>query len=141
MNVFTLWENDLFEVSTPKNPHVPYAEGPHVIVAPKQEIPNAWTDIELSAAMFRLASQVCQVMAKIQLAPWFNIQANGNWGLLPGSQPFFHVHIYGRNKTSRWGKPILLPEVPKTYQNEPMPETDRKTLSQALKSSLTDSAH
>ncbi len=139
MNTFTLWENDLFTISTPKNPHLPYAEGPQIIVAPKEEVPNAWTDVDLSAAAFRLASQVCQIMAKIHFAPWFNIQANGNWGLLPGEKPFFHVHVYGRNKTDRWGKPLLLPTLPKIYQNEPMPENDRKTLSEAFTLSLTDS--
>jgi diadenosine tetraphosphate (Ap4A) HIT family hydrolase len=136
MNTFILWENNLFTVSTPKNPHVPYAEGPHIIVFPKEETPNAWTNIELSAATFRLASQLCQIMEKIQFAPWFNIQANGNWGLLPGEQPVFHVHVYGRNKTSMWGKPILIPVAPNTYQNEPMPESDRGILIEAFKSSL-----
>ncbi len=139
MNIFILWENDVFEVSTPKNPHLPYIEGPHIIVAPKKEISNAWTDIELSTATFRLASRVCQILEKIQFAPWFNIQANGNWGLLPGEKPIFHVHIYGRNKTAMWGKPIILPTLPKTYQNEPMPESDRNTLIEAFKSSLIDS--
>lgn len=138
MSTFTLWENDAFSISTPKNPHLPYIEGAHIIVSPKREAPNAWTDLELSATTFRLASQACQVMEKMQFAPWFNIQANGNWGLLPGGQPFFHVHIYSRNKTSTWGKPVVLPEAPGTYQNDPMPEGDRTALSQAFKSALGD---
>lgn len=78
-------------------------------------------------------------METIRFAPWFNIQANGNWGLLPGAQPFFHPHVYGRNKTERWGKPILLPEAPGTYQHESMPESDRALLAEAFTSSLTDS--
>lgn len=139
MNIFILWESDLFTIGTPKNPHVPYVEGPHIIVIPKKETPNAWADIELAAATFRLASQVCQIMEKIEFAPWFNIQANGNWGLLPGEEPSFHVYIYGRNKTQMWGKPIVLPIAPKTYQNEPMPEGDRNILTEAFKSSLANS--
>jgi len=138
MNTFLLWENSEFEVVTPKNPHVPYVQGLHIIVAPKREVPNAWTNITLSADTFGLAAQVCQILEKIQFAPWFNIQANGNWGLLPGGKPFFHVHIYGRNKTDTWGKPITLPMLPKTYQNEPMPESDRNTLIEVFKSSITD---
>ena len=138
MNIFVLWENDSFQISTPKNPHLPYGQGPQIIVIPKKETPNAWTDIELSVATFRLASRVCQIMEKIQFAPWFNIQANGNWGLLPGKKPFFHVHIYGRNKTEMWGKPLVLPIAPKTYQNEPMPESDRNILIEAFKSPLAD---
>jgi diadenosine tetraphosphate (Ap4A) HIT family hydrolase len=139
MNAFTLWENDSFTIKTPDNPHIPYTEGAHIIVAPKQEVANAWTDVELSEITFRLASRVCQTMEKLQFAPWFNIQANGNWGLLPGGRPFFHVHVYGRNKTKMWGKPVALPEAPGTYQNDPMPESDRAALAEALKSFSAES--
>lgn len=110
-----------------------YAEGPHLIVVTKENIQTAWGDIELSTKAFELSSKACKVMMEINFAPWFNIQANGNWGLLPGETPFFHVHIYGRNKTNRWGKPITLPEIPKSYNNEPMPEYDRNTLIDAFK--------
>ncbi|GAC1503174.1 MAG: hypothetical protein NVS1B10_08190 [Candidatus Saccharimonadales bacterium] len=137
MNNFILWDDESFSVSTPKNPHIPYNEGAHLIIAPKRAVPNAWADVTLSAAAFRLASATCQIMEKIQFATWFNIQANGNWGLLPGGQPFFHVHIYSRNKTKTWGKPVILPEAPGTYQHEPMPEADRIVLRDAFASSLT----
>lgn len=136
MNTFTLWEDDSFIISTPKNPHFPYSEGIHIIVSPKRDVPNAWEDIELSEATFKLASEACKIMAGLKIAPWFNIQANGNWGLLPGNTPFFHVHIYGRNKTEPWGKPIVLPEAPGTYQNEPMPDVDRSKLSSAFRATL-----
>lgn len=139
MNTFTLWENDEFKISTPENPHLPYMEGPHIIVAPKREVPNAWSDLDLSAAAFRLASLACEIMDKMQFAPWFNIQANGNWGLLSGRQPYFHIHIYGRNKTNMWGKPVTLPEAPGTYQNDAMPEADRTALAEAFRSSLNNS--
>jgi hypothetical protein len=81
---------------------------------------------------FGLASQACKIIEQLDLAPWFNIQANGNWGLLPGATPFFHIHIYGRNKTHTWGKPLILPEMPKTYHNDPMPEIDRDRLREAF---------
>ena len=137
MNIFALWENDQFTISTPKNPHFPYSEGLHVIVSPKQEVTNAWQDIDLSEATFKLAAMACKIMEDLGMAPWFNIQANGNWGLLPGATPLFHVHVYGRNKTEAWGKPITLPAAPGTYKNEPMPEADRTKLRDAFKASLT----
>ncbi|HSX27373.1 MAG TPA: hypothetical protein VLG25_01180 [Patescibacteria group bacterium] len=136
MDSFILWENDQFTISTPKNPHIPYSEGLHVIVSPKRQITTAWEDIELSEATFKLAVKACKIMENSQLAPWFNIQANGNWGLLPGATPSFHVHILGRNKTSNWGKPLVLPEAPNTYQNDPMPEADRTKLVDVFRSSL-----
>jgi diadenosine tetraphosphate (Ap4A) HIT family hydrolase len=136
MDFFTLWENDQFTISTPKNPHTPYREGLHVIVSPKQKVANAWQDADLSGATFQLAATACKIMENLGLAPWFNIQANGNWGLLPGAEPSFHIHIHGRNKTETWGKPLILPEAPGTYQNDPMPEADRDRLIDAFKTSL-----
>jgi diadenosine tetraphosphate (Ap4A) HIT family hydrolase len=138
MHNYLLWENDELTIGTPKNPHVPYREGPHIIVLPKREVANAWGDVSLSEKTFNVASQACQVMEILQFAPWFNIQANGNWSLLPEARPFFHVHIYGGNKTSSWGKPVILPEAPGTYQNDSMPLSDREKLSNALKTSLVE---
>ncbi len=137
MNIYTLWEDDTFTISTPKNPHTPYSEGLNVIVAPKKEVANAWEDTDLAADAFKLAAKACKIMEELQLAPWFNIQANGNWGLLPGAKPFFHIYIYGRNKTATWGKAIILPVAPHTYQNDPMPEADRTKLMDAFKVSLS----
>jgi hypothetical protein len=59
---------------------IPYSEGLHIIVAPKQEVANAWQDVGLASETFQLASSACKIMEDIQMAPWFNLQANGNWG-------------------------------------------------------------
>lgn len=131
-NNYLLWENEELIVCTPHNPHLPYDEGPIVIVKPKQDITTAWQDPKLTGRFFELAAIVCQVMEELKMAPWFNLQANGNWGLLSEAKPFFHIYIYGRNKTDRWAKPIVLPDSPKTYKNDSMPENDRQKLSTAL---------
>jgi len=133
MHSYPLWENNTFLISTPINPHIPYSEGLHIIVAPKHDYENAWEDTDTAGATFKLASEACKIMEALKLAPWFNIQANGNWGLLPDARPFFHIHIYGRNKTDTWAKPIVLPEAPKTYRNDPMPEIDREILIKAFR--------
>lgn len=135
-NNYLLWENDAFTIRTPAIPHLSYSEGLHLYVAPKREVASAWEDPKLAAKTFELTAKASAIMKDLNLAPWFNIQANGNWGLLPGKTPFFHIHIYGRNKTSSWGKPIILPEAPNTYQNEPMPEKDRLLLINTFKSLL-----
>lgn len=129
---YLLWENENFTIHTPSNPHIPYREGAHLFVAPKKAIPKAWANPELASKTFNVASQACGIMEDLQLASWFNLQANGNWGLLPGRTPYFHIHIYGRNRTELWGKPVILPEAPGTYHNDPMPEADRERLSQAF---------
>ncbi len=87
-NNHLLWEDGTFFVKTPFNPHISYVEGPHVIVAPKADVVAAWEDPELSGEAFKLASKVSKVISDLNLAPWLNLQANGNWGLLPGATPF-----------------------------------------------------
>lgn len=129
---YILWENETYVIKTLFNPHIPYREGPHLIVAPKINFRSAWDDIEISTETFKLALHACAAMESLKFAPWFNIQANGNWGLLPDAELSFHVHIYGRKQTEHWGKPVTLPDAPDTYQNEPMPESDRSALIQAL---------
>jgi len=136
MDFFILWENDSFVIITLHNPHLAYSEGLHVIVSPKRTVANAWEDADLAAATFKLAAQACKIMEDKELAPWFNIQANGNWALLFGKKPSFHVHILGRNKTESWGKPVTLPEAPGTYHNAPMPQTDREVLITAFSEQL-----
>lgn len=133
---FLIWENDEFTIKTPLNPHQPYIEGLHIIVSPKRAVEAAWDDPALTGQAFELSAKVCGVIKDLEMGPWFNLQANGNWGLLPNSTPFFHVHIYGRNKTENWGKALELPITPGTYQNEPMPEHSRTRLGEALKATL-----
>jgi len=127
----TLWENDKFIIQTPLNPHLPNSEGLQLIVWSKQHLENAWQNPELGGEMFTVAAKACRIMEELEMAPWFNIGALGNWGLLPGRTPSFHIHIYGRNKTASWAKPLVLPEAPGTYHNEPMPESDRNKLIEA----------
>ena len=136
-NNHLLWEDNTFIVCTPFNPHLPYSEGPIVIVKPKKTIANSWQAPDLTGKAFELAAKVSQTMENLDFAPWFNLQANGNWGLLEGATPFFHIYVYGRKKTERWAKPIILPEAPGTYQNEPMPEVVRDNLIAAFKTSLS----
>lgn len=135
-NNYVLWENNDFYIKTPFNPHQPYTEGIHLIISAKKELSHAWENPDITGDAFKLAADVCRIAESLDLAPWFNMQANGNWGLLPGATPFFHIHIYGRNRTASWGKPIHLPEAPKTYRNDPMPEKIRDKLAEALRLQL-----
>lgn len=136
MAEITLWSNDKFKVFTPSNPHLTQKEGLHVVVRPKSKINKAWEDPELSAETFKVAAKVCQVMENLKLAPWFNIQANGNWHFLTGKEPNFHVHIYARRKGETWGLPVQLPSKPGTFQHQAMPEEDQEKISEALKEKL-----
>jgi diadenosine tetraphosphate (Ap4A) HIT family hydrolase len=134
LETYLLWENAHFVINTPANPNIPYTEGVHIYVAPKNMLSAAWDNPVLAGKTFQLASEACRIMKDLELAPWFNLQSNGDWGHLPGRSLYFHVHIFGRNKTESWAKPITLPKAPGTYSNEPMPEKDRSLLIEAFKS-------
>ncbi|MDP4001061.1 MAG: hypothetical protein Q8P83_02370 [bacterium] len=134
---FILWEDTDFKVITPSNPHTPKKEGAHLVVIPKKETASAWEDLQISGKTFILAGKVCRTLKRLRLGDWFNIQANGNWGLLPGKKPSFHVHIYTRIKGSdTWGKPVQLPDLPGTFQNEPLSQKDISLLVKALAEDL-----
>lgn len=135
-NNYLLWENQQFIICTPFNPHYAYIEGPIVIIKSKQDLAHSWESPTVTGHAFELAAKAAKILEQLNLAPWFNLQSNGNWGLLSGSSPFFHVYIYGRNETERWAKPLVLPEAPKTYNNDPMPESDRDKLVAAFKAEL-----
>jgi len=131
-----LYSNKNFVIFTPANPHIPPEEGLHVVVRPKKRVASAWSNPNLCAETFKLATKVCQVMKKLKMAIWFNLQANGNWHFLTGGPPHFHVHIYARRKGKTWGIPVQLPAKPGTFCNKPMTEEERKNLSEALNSYL-----
>ena len=133
---WTLWSNSEFGVFTPFNPHTSSEEGLHVIVVPKVTVASVLIDENLSVETFRVAVKVAKAMEELNLAPWFNIQANGNWGLLPGNTPWFHVHVYARRKGKTWRMPVQIPLAPGTYNNKPMTEQEREDLSESLKKHL-----
>lgn len=72
---WTLWTDGRFVVSTPAAPHLPPEEGCHVLVEPLAPPPHAWADPPLTGAAFELAARVCAVMERLELVPWFNLQA------------------------------------------------------------------
>lgn len=39
-----------------------------MIVSPKREVSNAWEDIELSEATFKLASQISKILTELKIA-------------------------------------------------------------------------
>lgn len=134
---WTLWQDARFVVSTPANPHVPPEEGCHLQVWPRQAPAHAWADPALTGAAFELAARVSRVLERLGLVDWVNLQANGNWGLLPGATPRLHVHIYGRRRGGQtWGEPVDLPKAPGQFGFSPLSEADRERLTGALAETL-----
>jgi diadenosine tetraphosphate (Ap4A) HIT family hydrolase len=135
---WTLWEDARFAVSTTANPHLPPEEGCHLLVWPKDPPPHAWADPAVTAATFELAARVSQVLERLGLVDWVNLQANGNWGLLPGSKSHLHVHIYGRRRGGKtWAQPVELPKAPGQFGFAPLSETDRNRIAAALAEALS----
>jgi diadenosine tetraphosphate (Ap4A) HIT family hydrolase len=134
---WTLWEDARFKVWTTSNPHLPPEEGCHLLVAPKDPPAHAWADPAVTAATFGLTARVCQVLERLGLIDWANLQANGNWGLLPGGKPHLHVHIYGRRKGgTTWAQPVDLPKSPGAFGFAPLSEDDRARIGAALAEAL-----
>lgn len=134
---WTLWQDERFEVWTTANPHLPPEEGFHLLVAPKEPPAHAWADPDLTAAAFGLTARVCQVLERLKMAPWFNLQANGNWGLFPGTTPHFHIHIYARRPSGQtWTQPVQLPKAPGNFGFAPLTEDERATVRAALAEAL-----
>jgi diadenosine tetraphosphate (Ap4A) HIT family hydrolase len=134
---WTLWEDARFSVTTTANPHLQPEEGCHLLVLPKDPPPHAWADPTLTAACFELAARVSQVLVNLGLVDWVNLQANGNWGLLPGAELHLHVHIYGRKRSGKtWAQPVDLPRAPGQFGFAPLSEVDRARLAAALTEAL-----
>ena len=134
---WTPWQDARFAVTTTANPHLPPEERCHLLVLPKDPPPHAWADPAVTAAAFELAARVSQVLVRLGLADWVNLQANGNWGLLPGAEPHFHVHLYGRRcGGSTWAQPVDLPKAPGQFGFAPLSEADRTRLAAALAEAL-----
>jgi len=134
---WTLWEDARFVVTTTDNPHLPPDEGCHLLVWPKDAPPHAWADPPLTAATFELAARVSQVLERLGLVDWVNLQANGNWGLLPGATPKLHVHIYGRRRGgTTWAQPVDLPKAPARFGFAPLSEADRDRIRTTLTETL-----
>lgn len=132
-----LWEDARFGVTTSDNPHLPPEEGCHLVVWPKDAPPHAWADPRVTAATVELAARVSAVLEQLGLVDWVNLQANGNWGLLPGAEPHLHVHIYGRKRTGKtWAQPVDLPKAPGQFGFAPLSEEDRARISVALAETL-----
>jgi diadenosine tetraphosphate (Ap4A) HIT family hydrolase len=135
---WVLWENENFVIKTPKNPHISPEEGCHVKVYTKQRIERSWDNPELAGKVFELAVKVSKVIIEEKIADWVNIQNNQNWSSLPGGEPEFHIHIYGRRKSGKtWCQPVELPKLPGTFKNEPMSQVDREILIKKLKEILS----
>lgn len=132
-----LWRGSKFEIITISNPHIPPSEGNHIIIFPLNPEPHSWSNPELTGEAFRLAAQVSKIEESLGLAPWFNLMANGNWGLLPGKTPSFHVHVYGRRKGKTWAQPFPFPVSPDSFENEPMTDEEITCLREALKLKLS----
>jgi adenylate cyclase class IV/diadenosine tetraphosphate (Ap4A) HIT family hydrolase len=124
-----LWKNNKFMVNTPENPHLSPEEGCHIVIRPVELIEKAWDNPKLCGEAFELASKVAKIIIDERIADWCNLQYNNNWGLLQGEKLRFHVHVYGRKKTSKnWGQPVELPKFPKTFKNKPLSKDEKERL-------------
>lgn len=120
MENIIIYETNTFEVIAPKFPHIPREDGGHIIIRSKKKFFNSRLDFTSDEAieMMRLSMIVGKAyMNALNIngikVERLNYQENGNWSYLENTEPFFHLHIYGRTRTSktqRWGEALLFPD-------------------------------
>lgn len=132
-----LWKTRKFIVVTRKNPHLPKEEGCHLVIYSVRELKNAWESPKVCGEAFELAAKAAKILVDEKIVDWANLQYNGNWGLLKGATPVFHVHIYGRKKSGKtWGQPADLPKFPGTFSNKSVSKKDIAKLIARFKEEL-----
>lgn len=95
-------ESSHFNVFCANEPHLSREDGGHLVIVPKERIPNRWDLSEpQSNECMNLSKLVGQSMLeglnerKLDIRR-INFQDNGNWEIDHPKGPNFHLHLYGR---------------------------------------------
>ena len=113
-----VYETDNFFVFVPNMPHIPRLDGGHLVITTKEKISdrtglNPTQAIECMRLTMLLGEAMTKGLNKQNIhIEQINYQENGNWAYLRNEKPFFHIHLYGRTKSSKtqiWGEALNFP--------------------------------
>lgn len=137
INGRVLYQTKTFSVVTPlTKPHIPREEGGHLMIcATEKYFPDRTAfspeeAVELMRLSMLTAEAFPAAMAERGVAiDRINFQENGNWALLSGRPPVFHLHLYARQIGSRsqiWGEALFFPDPhdPRYESFAPLTEED-----------------
>lgn len=114
-----VFETENFVVEQLDKPHISRNDGGHIRICPKQKVADRTKlSPKLAIEYMRLSMAAGQAMAKVLNKKGIdvgriNYQDNGNWSVFSPEGSYFHVHLYGRAKSSKiqkWGEMVFLPE-------------------------------
>ena len=133
MDTKIIYETENFKVGVPAHPHVSREEGGHIWIMGKTHFSERY---ELSprqaTEVMRLTMLIGEAMIKgmkergIDIIR-INFQDNGNWAYLKGTEPTFHIHLYGRcmNTTVQtWGEALNFPDPDSGFYDNMIPFDD-----------------
>ncbi len=114
-----IYETKNFIVEQISKPHITRADGSHIRICPKVKVlDRTKLSPELAIEFMRLSMVAGEAMAKVLNEKGIDIgrinyQDNGNWSVFDKAGSYFHLHLYGRAKSSKiqkWGEMVSLPE-------------------------------
>ena len=132
----TVYETRTFRLVVPERPHIPRADGGHLIIKSREQVFSSRADLSPAQAVefIRLSMMAGEAMAAVLnrrgvAVGRINYQENGNWALRDGKTPFFHLHLYGRTMSARtqtWGEALVFPNPAGGFYDgfEPLSEQD-----------------
>jgi diadenosine tetraphosphate (Ap4A) HIT family hydrolase len=124
------FETKNFIVCAHDKPHVTRTDGGHIKITPKKNVENRWDfNAKLAIELMRLSMIVGKAM-KIGLnkrginVERINFQDNGNWAYFLKQKSFFHLHLYGRTKNSKYqrkGQALSFPDCNSKFYDKTKP--------------------
>ncbi len=114
-----IFETENFVAAVPKKPDVPRLDGGQIWIRAKEKYIESRTDLEprMAIEVMRMTMLVGEAMIAgmknrgIEIER-INYQENGNWAYQDGVKPTFHIHLYGRTRSSKtqvFGEALTFP--------------------------------
>jgi len=142
---YLIWESPAFFVLAEREPLVDREDGGHIVITPRNRIPDRQALTATQAIEFmRLTMVVGEAMAAVMTRHGVNMgrinyQDNGNWSVFKPGGPYFHLHLYGRATTARtqkYGQTLNFPhrdEYPEQYRDlKPLSRHDVSELNKEI---------
>lgn len=113
-----IYQTKNFIVEAANKPHITRTDGSHIKIYPKVKIlDRTKLSPELAIEYMRLTMVTGEAMTKVLNKKGIdvgriNYQDNGNWSVFQPEGSYFHLHLYGRAKSSKiqkWGEMVSLP--------------------------------
>lgn len=103
-----IYETENMVLRREPRPHISREEGGHLKISAKRDGVRERRDLTPREAvemawLSSVAGQAMEVGLKKRGIPIvkINYQENGNWAAIPGSEPTFHLHLYGRSSDAK----------------------------------------